>query len=558
MEKTCQECHTQFTVSEEEKNFLPRIAPIFNGKKYDIPLPNSCPDCRLARRTMHRNEQCLYSNKSVLSGKPLISLYSPDTEWGKEYQIYSHEEWWSDQWDPMKAGQYFDFSRPFFDQFHQLNLKIPKVNLIQVANENCEYTTGTGYCKDCYLINCSENCEDCCYGKLLQGCQDAMDSSYAYDSELLYQCFYVNKCYNCAYVYNSQNTSDSWFCDNLKGCRNCFLSTNLNNKEYYFMNQPCSREDYETKVKQVFSSPENLRKALEIFSDLRKKRIYKYANIINSEHSNGDFLTNCKNCQDCYDVNDSEDCKYVTVGVNVKDLMDCSNMYLKPELCYQVLGTIEAYNVIFSLYVFHSQDVMYSQFCYNSHHLFGCSGLRNKSYCIFNKQYTQEEYEALVPKIIGHMGTMGEWGQYFPAKLSPFGYNETVAQEYLPLTKEQAVAKGYRWKDPDHRDYLPQTYQVPADIKDVQDDILTNILACEQCKRNYKIIPAELKKLKKLQLPMPSKCPDCRHAERTKLRQPRKLYERQCLKCRLPVKSTFSPQSPETIYCEKCYLEAVY
>ncbi|MDP2669631.1 MAG: hypothetical protein Q8O99_01100 [bacterium] len=35
--------------------------------------------------------------------------------------------------------------------------------------------------------------------------------------------------------------------------------------------------------------------------------------------------------------------------------------------------------------------------------MFGCSNLRNKQYCIFNKQYTQEEYEQLVPKIITHM-----------------------------------------------------------------------------------------------------------------------------------------------------------
>ena len=31
------------------------------------------------------------------------------------------------------------------------------------------------------------------------------------------------------------------------------------------------------------------------------------------------------------------------------------------------------------------------------------SSLRNKSYCILNKQYTKEEYEELVPKIIEHM-----------------------------------------------------------------------------------------------------------------------------------------------------------
>jgi hypothetical protein len=28
----------------------------------------------------------------------------------------------------------------------------------------------------------------------------------------------------------------------------------------------------------------------------------------------------------------------------------------------------------------------------------------------------------------------GEWGEFFHPSLSPFGYNETVAQEYYPVT----------------------------------------------------------------------------------------------------------------------------
>jgi len=30
-------------------------------------------------------------------------------------------------------------------------------------------------------------------------------------------------------------------------------------------------------------------------------------------------------------------------------------------------------------------------------------------YCILNKQYSKEEYEELVPKIIEHMQKTGEW-----------------------------------------------------------------------------------------------------------------------------------------------------
>ena len=36
------------------------------------------------------------------------------------------------------------------------------------------------------------------------------------------------------------------------------------------------------------------------------------------------------------------------------------------------------------------------------------------------------------------MKSTGEWGEFFPHELSPFGYNETVAQEYFPLNEAQA------------------------------------------------------------------------------------------------------------------------
>ncbi|HRI36281.1 MAG TPA: hypothetical protein PK765_04380 [bacterium] len=67
--------------------------------------------------------------------------------------------------------------------------------------------------------------------------------------------------------------------------------------------------------------------------------------------------------------------------------------------------------------------------------------MNDKSYCILNKQYTEEEYNTLVPKIIAHMRETGEWGEFFSPNLSPFGYNETVAMEYFPLTKEQALSQ---------------------------------------------------------------------------------------------------------------------
>jgi hypothetical protein len=39
------------------------------------------------------------------------------------------------------------------------------------------------------------------------------------------------------------------------------------------------------------------------------------------------------------------------------------------------------------------------------------------------------------------MQTTGERGEFFPAQMSTFGYNESIANDFYPLTKQEALAK---------------------------------------------------------------------------------------------------------------------
>jgi len=133
-----------------------------------------------------------------------------------------------------------------------------------------------------------------------------------------------------------------------------------------------------------------------------------------------------------------------------------------------------------------------------------------------------------------------------------------MAQEYYPLTKEQALERGYNWLDPNPRDYQEQTYQIPSDIKDASDDIVGQILACQKCGRNYKIIKQELEFYRQYNLAIPTECFYCRHARRMKKRNPRKLFERKCDCCQKVIRTTFAPDRPEKVYCEECYQKEMY
>ncbi|MDR0650606.1 MAG: hypothetical protein LBG59_04305 [Candidatus Peribacteria bacterium] len=198
----------------------------------------------------------------------------------------------------------------------------------------------------------------------------------------------------------------------------------------------------------------------------------------------------------------------------------------------------------------------------NSSNLFGCIGLRGKEYCILNKQYTKEEYETLVPKIIEKMKADGERGEFFPAFISPFGYNETLADDYFPLTKEEALAKGFVRSD--FEAPLPQAEkmikgsQLPIDSTEVSEDILKTAIICEVSGRPFMLVKPELEFYRNHQLPLPRKHPDVRYAERMALRNPRALHLRMCDKCGKEMVSMYPTEDTRKIYSEMCYQQEIY
>lgn len=141
---------------------------------------------------------------------------------------------------------------------------------------------------------------------------------------------------------------------------------------------------------------------------------------------------------------------------------------------------------------------------------------------ILNKQYTKQEYDALIPRIIEHMSATGEWGEFFPASISPFGYGETVAQEHYPLTREEALSKGFNWSDyeapfPKVEKIIPAE-RLPNSIKEIPDAILNWAIECEVTKKPFRIIKQELDFYRKLNLPIPRRHPDQRHIDRMRQR----------------------------------------
>jgi hypothetical protein len=551
MRKTCSQCTQQYEITDEDLEFLEKVSPVFAGKKYQIPVPALCPDCRVQRRIAFRNERRLYHRKCDLTGKEIISMYSPD----KKIKVYDREVWWSDKWDPLSYGRDFDFRRPFFDQFRELLMAVPRIALNNKEPENSEFCNFCYRNKNSYLLMTSSYCESSFYANRSFYLKDSADCSSCNRCELCYELIDCDNCYNSKWLQNSSNCTDCSFGFNLKSCQNCFACCNLKNAKYCIENKQYTREEYEKKIIEL---GQDTARAGIGFEKLKKQAVRKYINGLNLENCSGDALFDSKNAHDCYESRNLQDCRYLYNTTNMKDAMDVSNDD-NSELVYEAVGSESNYMHSFNDICWFNSDDYYNSLCFNSKNIFGCVGLKKNSYCILNKQYGKDQYQELVPGIIESMKKNGEWGEFFPVSLSLFNYNETLASEYFPLSREQAVKMGAKWKDEDATNrYQGPKIMIPDNIEDTGDEITKRILTCDRCSRNYKVVPQELALYRKLTIAVPKICPDCRHSGRQAKRNPRRLWDRQCAKCKTAIRTSYAPEQPETVYCESCYLKEIY
>ncbi len=564
MKKNCAVSGKEFEVTQEDLKFY---------EKMGVPAPTLCPEERRRRRLSWQNMRNLYHRTCDITGKKILSNYSSE----KDMVVYEQAFWWSDKWDFRDFGLDFDFSKTFFENYKILMGEAPIPNLFTsyLSDENSKFTNFAGYDKNCYLIFHADFNEDCYFGVGIKKCKDMVDGLNVFGSELIYECIDVRNCYDLKFSQDCENCSDSWFLKDCIGCKNCFGCMNLNHKEYYLFNKKVSKAEYKKFIKDFKSdSFEVLKKLNQQFIDFQKTQPQKYFQGFQNENCTGSHIFRSQNCKECFDVQESRDmkfCQRIYNGPN-SDCYDVDQFGARIERIYESgpIG-LDCQNSAFAMLCYSIVDVYYTQNSFNSNNCFGCFGVKNTEYCILNKQYLKEEYFILRDKIIEHMKKTGEWGEFFPMELSPFGYNETVAMEYFPLDEPKLSSPGlentqgfkpgldnfkYNWKPEEvSAKYSGPKVEIPDDIKDVEDNICEKILTCEVSGKNYRIVKPELAFYRKMNLPIPKVCPDVRHEKRMELKNPNKLWERKCDNdhCENIFKTTFDSEREEKVFCEKCY-----
>jgi hypothetical protein len=579
--KNCQNCKKDFSIDDADLDFY---------KKIDVPPPTWCPQCRMQRRMSWRNERNLYKRTDDRTGQKVFSWLS-DTAPAK---VWEYKDWITDLHDPIKYGKEIDWSRPFLVQLGELIREVPWLSRPGLNLINSDYSMNAGNLKNCYLVLHADYVEDSMYCGHVQHCKGSCDVSYGEYADDCYNSIFLTKCYRTNFSVNCDNCVNVWFSKNCSNCQDCFGCVDLKSKQYHIFNQPYSKEQYEQEIKKYdLRSYRGLSEIEQQVTDFWRTYPVKYMTGYFNTNVSGDYISNSKNVHNSFDCLGAEDCRYCTMITpgGAKDCYDFNSYAESSELLYECNQVgLNCRLVKFCTSSWTSlSEVEYSVLCNSSSNLFGCMGVRNKQYCILNREYSKEEYEALVPKIKAHMnempykdkaGRLYPYGEFLPAELSPFFYNETNAYEYFPLTKEQATAAGYSWKDSESREYaidipaaqLPDRFD-PSDVS-----LKTKVIGCEhegkcqhQCSTAFKLTQPEWDLYGRIGVALPRLCHNCRHAKRLEHRNPLKLWQRQCTcdylvfqnsvkhqhhpegRCSNQFQTSYAPERPEIVYCEQCY-----
>ena len=563
--KSCQNCKRDFQIEPQDFAFY---------KKISVPPPTFCPQCRLQRRLTFLVGIRLYRRACDLCKKLSVSMYPPEAE----CVAYCASCWWSDKWSPLDYGKEYDFSRPFFQQLKEQWRSVPLLGLsIDPTNVGqSPYNNHCGPLKNSYLMFYSSETEECAYGTYVINAKSILDSSYVIQSEDCYDVMHSYKNNRCVGTRSQVTESfECYFLRDSRNCQNCFASANLRNAKYQIFNKQYSKEGYFKEIAQWDLGSYKSYKDIE-------RRAHEHWKTLPPKPQYDEMAHDCvginnvfesKNARDCFEAVHLEDCRWTSmIGQGpVKDCYDISNWGNNLSLCYESAEVGENASALkfCNESGINIKDIEYSKLSTGGSHHFGCISVRKTEYCILNKQYTKEEYAALIPKIKAHMSEMPyydavgrkyTYGEFFPIELSPYPYNATFAHSFFPLTKEDVLNQGYKWEDEDKKENTATiaAADLPDHIKDTPDSILNETVGCGECRRGFKIVPMELEFLRTRNFPLPRQCPFCRINEKLNIWvKNMRMLLRTCSKCQAVFETRYAEDETPYILCKSCYQKEI-
>ncbi len=213
----------------------------------------------------------------------------------------------------------------------------------------------------------------------------------------------------------------------------------------------------------------------EQFGEFLRTVPLKNLNIVNGGPDSAfcNNITDPKNTYMVFNGNSAEDCLYGNGCTYNKDCADFSHLG-KCESCYESFWLTGCARTAFSSQCESCYNMAFSKNCVGCHDCLGCVDLKNKSYCIWNEQFSKEEYEKRIAEMdLSSYRTISElkkkaseFWQKFPNKSIEGSHNTDVGGGYITHSKN--VHNSFLVREGENLRYCQYAQELPG-IKDVRD-----------------------------------------------------------------------------------------
>lgn len=414
----------------------------------------------------------------------------------------------------LKTWIDYDENTSFWKNYENLFYKIDIAAVIDYgSSQNSDYADMVLESKNVYLTTVViTECENVMYSFSVKGNSSNVINGLAVrtHSDNVYFCSWVVQSYKVFYSRFINNCNNVWFSSNMNWCSECIFSNDLDNATYYIKNIKYKKEEY-------FQEKERLLKDKMSFSKLywevskAWKNIastdVKWSAIFNSENvKNGYHVDNLKNGRNLILVwgrDGNENMYDVFPGWSPIANDFYGVMWANWEHLYCCINIVT------------SSNMFYSRNCVSSSYCIWCIGLKNAQYCIFNKQYTKDQWNILADKIFWKMEEDWILWEFFPGSVNPFYFNDTMASLLGKFTEKEIKAEWYLWRNEDIKVDIPEWSDLItiAELEnfqwynddwnwDINPDIMKKVIKDNNW-NYYRIVKMEYDFLMKHALPLP-------------------------------------------------------
>jgi len=458
-----------------------------------------------------RMPMMLYKNDGI------VTPYSPDSKRIKK--VLSPKVFEEYRENMQEIPYHENLLLSIKEWFNNIELSWQK---IVMQNENSDFNYIVGWAKNSYLSIVVVESQNIWYSYSTFNSNDIYNSILVENSQKTYQSRCISTSSNVFYSSSIINSKDIWLSSNLIGCSNCIRCNNLTNQKYYIDNIAVDKPQYDDELRKIKENTYNT--LLNYYTN----NVLNISGMNVGENIQWRFNMICNDVENCFMNNHLQKARNVILcnaTETIENCRDCTSIWwLQSDNIYASMGVgHNSHHVYCSVECSpNCSNIYYSYLMDSCSYCLGCIGLKNKSFCILNKQYTKEEWFEKVNEIFAQMDKDWTLWKFFPWSMNPFYFNDTVA--YLiddSFTKEEVEKEWYLRRDEEIKVDIPAWAEIiyshkvegQKSIDDFQwfdsdwnrqinPEILKKVIKDDKW-NYYRIVPMELEFLQKHWLPLP-------------------------------------------------------